>query len=669
MNNFNLLFGVAYYPEYMPYDRIEKDICMMKEAGMNVIRIAESTWSTLEPQEGVFDFSYIDRVLTIANRESIDVIIGTPTYAIPSWLAKKDCNIMVTTKMGKKCYGARQIMDITNVTFRKYAERVICKLLEHTAAVKNVIGFQIDNETKHYGTSGDDVQVLFKTYLKKKFKTTENLNVAFGLAYWSNSIHSWDDLPDMRGCINGGLASEFEKFQRALATEYLMWQSAIVKRYQRDDQFITHNFDFEWKKFGADIAQDGYSYGVQPDINHYEASAAVTIAGTDIYHPTQDNLTGAEIAFGGDSIRSLKQNNYYVLECQAQAFKYWTPYPGQLRQQAYSHLASGAESVMYWNWHSIHSGYETYWKGLLSHDLDRNPAYEEACRIGAEWKKIGSHLLHLQKENKVALVVDNLSLTAFQWFPIDKDLSYNDVVRWAYDSLYEMNIECDVIDINALDINKYDMIITPALYAVTEEKLYMLQQFVKRGGVLVSTFKSFVADEYLKVYHKKQPHILYDCFGINYNQFTEPGTTKLNGYPVTYWAELIKSEGAKVIASYDHKYWNQYAAITENQYGQGMAYYVACYTDKEVLKTVYQSALMHTSLKTGYPDICWPITIRSGRNNEGKLLHYIFHYSEESGVIKCPYDMVRELLTGTVYRKGETISLCDWDIKILMEDY
>lgn len=668
MNNPNLLFGAAYYPEYMPYDRIEKDITMMKKAGMNVIRIAESTWSTLEPQEGVFDFSYIDRVLAIADREDINVIIGTPTYAIPSWLARKDCDIMVSTREGQKRYGARQIMNITNHTFREFAERVICKLLEHTAAEKSVIGFQIDNETKHYGTSGDDVQVLFKSYLQEKFATTENLNQTFGLAYWSNSIHSWEDMPDMRGCINGGLASEFERFQRTLAAEYLMWQSAIVKRYKREGQFITHNFDFEWKKFGAGIAQDGYSYGVQPDINHYEAAQAVTVAGTDIYHPTQDKLTGAEIAFGGDSIRSLKQSNYYVLECQAQAFKHWTPYPGQLRQQAYSHLASGAESVMYWNWHSIHSGYETYWKGLLSHDLDKNPAYEEACMIGSEWKKIGSHLLHLQKENKVALVVDNLSLTAFQWFPIDKDLSYNDVVRWAYDSLYEMNIECDVVDINALDIKKYDMIITPALYAVTEEKLLLLKQFIKKGGILVSTFKSFVADEHLKVYHEKQPHVLYECFGMSYNQFTEPGTTKLNGYPVTYWAELIKPEGANTIASYEHKYWNQYAGITENQYGEGMAYYIGCHTSKEVLKTVYQKALTYTCLKTGYPDICWPITIRSGRNSEGKLLHYIFHYSENNATMKCPYDFARELLTGVGYKRGETIFLQDWDVKILMED-
>ncbi|MDD2973100.1 MAG: beta-galactosidase [Lachnospiraceae bacterium] len=671
MQNTHPLFGAAYYLEYMPYDRLEKDMEMMKAAGMNVIRIAESTWSTLEPREGEFDFSYIDRVLDSANREGMQVIIGTPTYAIPSWLEGKDHDVMVTTRSGQRNYGSRQIMNIMNRTFRFHAEHVIHKLVEHTAPDPAVIGFQIDNETKHYGTAGKDVQILFKKYLQDKYKITEKLNHAFGLAYWSNSIDSWEDLPDMTGCINGGLESEFQRFQRKLAAEYLEWQAELVSEYKRADQFITHNFDFEWRKFGADIAQDGYSYGVQPDINHYDASRAVTIAGTDIYHPTQDDLTGAEIAFGGDSIRSLKNDNYLVLECQAQAFKYWTPYPGQLRQQAYSHLASGAESVMYWNWHSIHSGYETYWKGLLSHDLDRNPAYEEACQIGGEWQKIGKQLVHLQKNNKVAIVTDNLSLTAFQWFPIDKDLSYNDVVRWTYDALYEMNVECDVVDIHALDARtlqsgKYEMLITPALYVITEEKCRLLQEFVREGGVLLSTFKSFVANDNLQVYHETQPHILHECFGMSYNQFSEPGKTTVDGHLVTCWMELLKLDGAEMIAGYTHKYWGQYAAITRNHYGKGSAYYVGCYTGKELLKEVYRKAISDTATLS-IPELEAPVIIRSGVNGQGSRLHYVFHYSEEDKAIKCPYEKVCDILSDKIYKKGDSIHLTDWDVKILKE--
>ena len=218
----DIIFGTAYYPEYMPYERRQEDIVMMQEAGMNTVRIAESTWSTLEPVEGTFDFSYIDKVLAAVEKAGMYAVIGTPTYAIPSWLEKKCPEVMVFDGYTRAKYGRRQIMDIVHPVFRQCAENVICKLLEHTAKNPCVIGFQIDNETKHYGTASPQVQEMFVEYLKEQFHTTEQLNEVFGLRYWSNSIHDWSDFPDMAGCIHGGLASEFAKFQRRLAAENLM---------------------------------------------------------------------------------------------------------------------------------------------------------------------------------------------------------------------------------------------------------------------------------------------------------------------------------------------------------------------------------------------------------------------------------------------------------------
>ena len=113
-----LLFGVAYYAEYMPYERIDRDMEMMKQAGMNVLRIAESTWSTLEPHDNVFDFSFLDKVLEAAERENLSVIVGTPTYAVPAWLVKKDPAVLAVTKERQELYGRRQNMDIMNETFR-----------------------------------------------------------------------------------------------------------------------------------------------------------------------------------------------------------------------------------------------------------------------------------------------------------------------------------------------------------------------------------------------------------------------------------------------------------------------------------------------------------------------------------------------------------------------
>ena len=671
-----LLFGAAYYDEYMPYDRLQQDVAMMKKAGINTVRIAESTWSTCEPQEGMFDFSHVERVMDAMEEAGINVIIGTPTYAIPTWMVKSYPDVMAETVKGRGIYGARQIMDITHPVYRFYAERVIRKLMECTAHRKCVIGFQVDNETKYYGTAGKNVQEKFVKYLRRKFNNDlDAMNHEFGLDYWSNRINAWEDFPDVRGTINGSLGAEFEKFQRTLVDEFLSWQADIVNEYRREDQFITHNFDFEWR---------GYSYGVQPDVNHYHAAKALTIAGTDIYHPTQDDLTGAEIAFGGDMTRSLKRDNYLVLETEAQGYPGWTPYKGQLRLQGYSHLASGSNSVMYWHWHSIHNSFETYWKGLLSHDMQENAPYREACIMGKEFSEIGSHLVNLKKKNDVAILVSNEALTALKWFGIeataagDNGIGYNDVVRWLYDALFKMNIECDFVWPESDNLDQYKAIFVPALYAAPEELLEKLKQYTANGGTLVATFKTAFANENVKVSHEMQPHILSNCFGISYQQFTFPKNTGLSGSIINGTAkdadekaeakvfmELLMPQEAEVLASYDHYNWKEYAAITKNHYGKGIAIYIGCMTDDNTLKAVLTDAL--NSAEVEIPEYSWPVIVRKGTNDLGKYVRYILNYSaEEQNVVYHGADGT-ELFSEESVQDGENITVLPWNLKIVEE--
>ena len=671
-----LLYGAAYYDEYMPYDRLQQDVAMMKKAGINTVRIAESTWSTCEPQEGVFDFSHVERVMDAMEEAGINVIIGTPTYAIPTWMVKSHPDVMAETVKGRGIYGARQIMDITHPVYRFYAERVIRKLMECTAHRKCVIGFQVDNETKYYGTAGKNVQEKFVKYLRKKFNNDlDAMNYEFGLDYWSNRINAWEDFPDVRGTINGSLGAEFEKFQRTLVDEFLSWQADIVNEYRREDQFITHNFDFEWR---------GYSYGVQPDVNHYHAAKALTIAGTDIYHPTQDDLTGAEIAFGGDMTRSLKRDNYLVLETEAQGYPGWTPYKGQLRLQAYSHLASGANSVMYWHWHSIHNSFETYWRGLLSHDMQENAPYREACIIGNEFSRLGSHLVNLKKKNEVAILVSNEALTALKWFGIEATaagehgIGYNDVVRWLYDTLFKMNVECDFVWPESDNLDQYKAIFVPALYAAPDELLEKLKQYTANGGTLVATFKTAFANENVKVSHEMQPHILSNCFGISYQQFTFPKNTGLSGSIIDGTAngadekaeakvfmELLMPQEAEVLASYDHYNWKEYAAITKNHYRKGTAIYIGCMTDDNTLKAVLTEAF--NSAEVEIPEYSWPVIVRKGTNDLGKCVRYILNYSaEEQNVVYHGADGT-ELFSEESVQDGDTVTVLPWNVKIIEE--
>lgn len=674
-----LLYGVAYYDEYMPYDRLDKDVEMMKKAGINTVRIAESTWSTCEPQPGVFDFSHVERVMDAMEEAGINVIIGTPTYAVPTWMVKAHPDVLAETVRGRGIYGARQIMDITHPVYLFYAERVIRELMKRTAHRKCVIGFQLDNETKYYGTAGKNVQEQFVKYIREKFHDDlDALNYEFGLDYWSNRINAWEDFPDVRGTINGSLGAEFEKFQRTLVDKFLSWQTDIVNEYRREDQFVTHNLDFEWR---------GYSYGIQPYVNHLHASQCLTIAGTDIYHPTQDDLTGAEIAFGGDLIRSLKQDNYLVIETEAQGFPGWTPYKGQLRLQAYSHLASGANSVMYWHWHSIHNSFETYWKGLLSHDFQENATYREACIIGNEFARLGKHLVNLKKKNEVAVLVSNEALTALNWFRIQeqapgadaKSIYYNDVMRWMYDTLYHMNVECDFIWPESENLEQYKAIVVPALYAAPDELLNRLNQYMENGGTLIASFKSAFANENVKVSHEMQPHILSNCFGVHYDQFTFPKNVGLTGevipekpdqkgnaHPAAkVFMELLVSEGAEVLASYEHYNWKDYAAITRNHYGKGQAVYIGCMTDEETLKSVYKAVLPEADVEI--PEYHYPIIVRKGTNDLGKTVRYFLNYSAVE--LEMPYDYKTgvELSENAEIESGGALRIPAWGVKIVEE--
>lgn len=686
MKTEKLYFGAAYYSEYLPYDRVEKDMEMMEKAGMNVIRIAESTWSTLEPQEGVYDFTHIDRMLNAAACHHISVIVGTPTYAVPTWLVKKYPDILAITQNGRERYGHRQNMDITNPDYLSHAERVIRVLMEHVKDVPHVIGYQLDNETKSYGTAGPRVQAMFVDYLKENFPDINDFNHEFGLDYWSNRVNDWDDFPDVRGTINQSLAAEFCKFQRSLVTKFLSWQADIVREYKRDDQFITQNFDFDWTT---------HSIGYQSQVDQYDASRCMTVAGADIYHPSNEELTGAEITVCGNISRSLKKDNYLILETEAQGLTPWLPYSGQLRLQAYSHIANGSNSVMYWHWHSIHNAIESYWKGVLSHDFSENETYREAVVIGNEWKKIGSHLKNLKKENKIAIMLDNASLTGFTQFPLENAGAngYNTVMRWFSDALYRLNIEYDMISSKERDFSSYECLIVPALYSAPESLLLALDSYVRNGGHLITTFRSGFSDEYLKIYPDMQPHILHECLGLHYDQFTHPHHVDIvpvqsdvmaaaqkhfshpddSAFSLTSsaceWMELITCDTAVPVLKYSHPAYERYAAAAKNQYGNGSTlYFGTMFENDELLESVLLSFLHETGFSGG--DLSsdaphYPLIIKRGINDSGKELCYYLNYSKDPVSVTHHGKNGVELISETAIVCGDKIDLGGWGVAVV----
>src|SRR5208283_2712364 len=515
-----VLYGAAYYTEYMPYDRLDRDVQLMQQAGISVVRMGESSWGLWEPQDGRFEYAWMDRVIDRMQKAGIKVILGTPTYSVPAWMYKEHPEIFITRFGGQTItFGLRQNTDLMNPVYRSYCERVIRKLLEHYKDNPAVIGWQIDNETSSGGAANPDVQAGFVKYLQNKFQTVDELNKVWGLNYWGQRLNDWSEIPPQAGIINPGWKLEWERYQQWMTTDFLAWQSRIVNEYKRPDQFITH-----------DLAGPPRS-----EVNEHDIARSMDIMAVNPYHGTQDQFDGLDSSHAGDYTRSLKGTNYLVTETNAQTIGWdskeqYPPYDGQLRLDVYTHLSSGANMVEYWHWHSIQYGQETYWKGVLSHDLEPNRAYAEVSRTAHELERIGAHLAGLKVHNEVAILWSRDSANAISFMPFGGGVparswtgepdGYLSLVQQLHKSLYELNIGSDFVFPETQDFSNYKLLIVPALYISDDALLQRISDYVKNGGHVVMTFKSGFANENSAVRWVRAPGPLREAAGFSYQEFS-----------------------------------------------------------------------------------------------------------------------------------------------------
>ena len=241
-----VLFGAAYYHEYQPSPRLDTDLDLMAEAGFSVIRVGESVWTTWEPEEGRFDLDWLAPVLDGAHQRGIRVVLGTPTYAAPPWLARRYPEIAGETSTGQPMpWGGRQEIDYTHPAFKFYAERVIRKIVSRYADHPAVIGYQVDNEPGMLLFHNHGVFQRFVDELRHTYGTVEALNEAWGLVYWSHKLSTWSDLWTPDGNWQPQYDLAWRTFQAKLTTEFITWQADIVREYARDDQFVTTCIAYE----------------------------------------------------------------------------------------------------------------------------------------------------------------------------------------------------------------------------------------------------------------------------------------------------------------------------------------------------------------------------------------------------------------------------------------
>jgi len=686
----NVLYGVAYYNEYMPQDtptaqaeRLQKDVALMKDAGLNVVRMGESTWSLWEPEDGQFDYAWMDRIVDAMGKAGIKVILGTPTYSVPAWMAHQHPEILADRipygmfggNAQPSAYGIRQNMDTDSPAYRFYAERLIRHIVAHYKDNPTVIGWQLDNETSSYDAANHDVFVGFQHYLEKKFVTPEALSKAWFLNYWGENLHTWEDLPKRDGTISTGYKLEWTRWSQMRVTDFLHWQSTLVRECAGARQFVTTD----------------YGGMLRRDVNEEAIAQSLDIVANNIYHGTQDHYDGSFQALQSDFSRSLKHANFLVTETNAQTIG-WTsggqfpPYDGQMREDVYTYLASGANMVEYWHWASIAANQETYWKGVLSHDLEPNRAYAEVSRTAHELQKIGPHLAGLKVHNDVAILYSRDSANAISFMPYGGGVpshswtgepdGYMSVLQQMHRSLYNLNIGADFVFPETQDFSAYKLLIVPALYISDDALLKRISDYVKNGGHVVMTFKSGFANENSAVRWVRAPGPLREAAGISYQEFSSlEHPLALKGDPfhagdannVQYWAEFLMPEHAKPLAYYDHPFFGKWPAITENNFGAGTLLYEGTYLSDPLQTAILKRAIEQAGLASGDQQLPAAVHVQHGVNRQGKRLHYYFNYSGSAVQAAYAYSAGTNLLDGKAVASGQQLTLGPWDLAIVEE--
>jgi len=681
-----VLYGAAYYNEYMPGDqaaRLDKDVALMKAAGINVVRMGESTWSLWEPADGQFDYAWMDRVVDAMGKAGIKVILGTPTYSIPAWMAHQHPEILADRippgmfggKAVPSMYGLRQNMDTDSPAYRFYAERLIRHIVTHYKDNPTVIGWQLDNETSSYGADNPDVFIGFQHYLEKKFVTPEALSKAWFLNYWGENIHTWEDLPRRDGTISTGYKLEWTRWSQMRVTNFLHWQQKLVRECASPSQFITTDYGGMMKR----------------DVNEEAIAAFLDVPADNIYHATQDHYDGSFQSLQTDFTRSLKHGNFLVTETNAQTIG-WTsqgqypPYDGQLREDVYTYLASGANMVEYWHWASIAANQETYWKGILSHDLEPNRPYAEVSRTAHELQKIGPQLVGLKVHNDVAILWSRDSDNAISFMPYGGGVparswtgepdGYGSLVQQMHHSLYDLSVGADFVFPETKDFSPYKLLIVPALYISDDALLQRISDYVKNGGHVVMTFKSGFANENSAVRWVRAPGPLREAAGFSYQEFSNlEHPLALKGDPfhvgeanqVQYWAEFLMPEHAKALAYYDHPFFGKWPAITENDYGSGTLLYEGTYLSDALQTAILKRAVAEAGLSNPDEEQPAAVHVQHGINRLGKRLHYYFNYSGAEVKAVYSYAEGTNLLDGKPVTHAQELTLAPWDLAIVEE--
>jgi beta-galactosidase len=632
-----MYYGADYYPEHWPPERWSTDARLMREAGINLVRMGEFAWAQLEPQEGSTAFAWLDEAIRLLAQEGIATVLGTPTAAPPAWLSQRYPETLPVDREGRRVtIGNRRQYCPSHPTYRALARRIVTEMARHYAGNPHVIGWQIDNEFSGHCYC-PACQQAFQAWVQRRYDTLAALNEAWGTAFWSHLYSSWSQIPlpwATSGVANPGLELDYWRFTSDQFVSFQQEQLDIL-RALCPERLVTTNFM-------------GFHY---QDLNYYDLARPLDVVAWDNY-PIQEAADPALAALGHATMRGLKNMPFWVMEQQAGPSGWQSMSravrPGQLRLWAYQSIAHGADALVYFRWRSCRVGTEQWWHGILDHDGQPRRRYAEVQQMGQELARLGRRLMGTATPPAVALLLSYEDSWALRLQPNAAGLAYKELFASYYRPFYHSGLPVDVVSPDA-DLSPYRLVIAPTLYVLPPAWVDKLRQYVEGGGYLVVGARSGVKDIANRVVDMPLPGLLSELLGIEIEEYDALGrhvhsSIRFEAHlaelantlcPVHTWCDVITLCGAEVIARYAQDYYAGRPAITRRRVGRGTALYVGTMGGADLYATLARWLAKEVALR---PLLATPSGVEvAARESNGLTYLFVLNHTDDDQMFQLPY--------------------------------
>lgn len=571
--------GGDYAPEQWPRDVWEEDVRLMREAGVNSVNVGVFAWGLIEVADGVFEFGWLDDVLDLLHANGIGVNLATPTGAPPIWLLRAHPEILLVGPTGVRVsQGGRLGWSPSSAVFRRYALRIVERLAErygaHPALRLWHVSNELGNENNH--CYSDETALAWQAWLSRRFTSIEELNSAWGTAFWGHRYTSFDQIepPRFTGTThNPGLLLDFERFSSDALLAHYEAEREVLRRITPGIP-ITTNFMIQGHPGVADYAR---------------WSDEVDVVANDHYTRAADPERHGELAFCADRTRGISHGEPWLLIEHSTSAVNWQPRnrakePGELLRNSLAHVARGADGVLFFQWRQSSAGSEQYHSAVVPHAGADSKIFREVVELGAVLRRIGEVAGSTTERARVAILFSEEASAALGSGPKPSvDLNSLDEPLGFHRALTRLGIAADVIT-PAAELDGYDIVLVPTVYLLPPSTVERLGRWTAAGGTLVVTPFSGLVDAYNRTITGGYPGALRELLGVRIEEFfpllEQERVTLTDGSVGTVWSELGRSAGAEVLAEYVDGPLAGRPALFRNTVGTGAAIYLTTHLDQ-----------------------------------------------------------------------------------------